>query len=74
MGSVTIMNAGPVAWSSVPGKTVAMSTCGAEVNTTVSAAKDAPHLKRMLAEMGYASPDAPLQISEDNPACFRTLR
>ena len=47
------------------GKTVAMSTCEAEVDSAMSAAKDAPHLKGMLVEMGYASPDAPLQIGED---------
>mgnify|MGYP002631971453 FL=1 len=70
MGTITIMNGGPIAWSSVLGKTVAMSTCEAEVNAAVSAAKDALHLKGMLVEMGYASPDAPLQIGEDNSACI----
>ena len=42
MGSITIMNGGQIVWSSVLGKTVAISTCEAEVNSAVSAAKDAP--------------------------------
>jgi len=53
----------------VLGKTVAMSTCEAEVNAAVSASKDALHLNRMLAELGYSN-GKPLQIAEDNAACI----
>ena len=68
MGYVIMLNGGPIMWSSVLGKTVAMSTCEAEVNAAVSASKDALHLNRMLAELGYSN-GKPLQIAEDNAAC-----
>ena len=32
MGVVVLMNGGPISWSSILGKTVATSTCEAEVN------------------------------------------
>ena len=69
MGSVIMMNGGPISWSSVLGKTVAMSTCEAEVNAAVVAAKDALHLRQMLMDLGYADA-APLRIGEDNAACI----
>jgi hypothetical protein len=70
MGSVVMMNGGPVSWSSVLGKTVAMSTCEAEVNAAVAAAKDALHLKQLLIDLDVFDPQAPLQIGEDNSACI----
>jgi len=70
MGSVVMMNGGPVSWSSVLGKTVSLSTCEAEVNAAVQSAKDALHLHRMLVDLGYATFDSPIQIAEDNSACI----
>jgi len=70
MGSIVMMNGGPVTWSSVLGKTVAMSTCEAEVNAAVVAAKDALHLKQLLVDLDLYDPLAPLQIAEDNSACI----
>ena len=70
MGTVVMMNGGPISWSSVLGKTVALSTCEAEVNAAVSAAKDALHLQRMLFDLGYAQSSDTLQIAEDNSACI----
>jgi hypothetical protein len=70
MGSVLMMNGGPVSWSSILGKTVAMSTCEAEVNAAVVAAKDALHLKQLLVDLGHFDPGTPLQIGEDNSACI----
>ena len=69
MGSVIMMNGGPVSWSSVLGKTVALSTCEAEVNAAVEATKEALHLSRLLVDLGY-SDGSPLQIAEDNAACI----
>jgi hypothetical protein len=69
MGYVIMMNGGPIMWSSVLAKTVAMSTCEAEVSAAVAAAKDALHLSRMLVDLGY-SDGRPLQIAEDNAACI----
>lgn len=70
MGSVVMMNGGPISWASVLGKTVAMSTCEAEVNAAVVAAKDALHLKQLLVDLGLYNPLTPLQIGEDNSACI----
>ena len=69
MGSVIMMNGGPISWSSVLAKTVAMSTCETEVNAAVVAAKDALHLRQTLMDHGYADAE-PLRIGEDNAACI----
>ena len=45
MGIIVILHGGPIAWTSKLGKTVATSTCEAEVNAAAAAAKDAVHLK-----------------------------
>ena len=45
-GRVIMMNGGPIAWSSTLGKTVATSTCDAEIHAAVLAVKDAVHIKR----------------------------
>jgi len=68
-GVVTMLNGGPIAWSSTLGKTVATSTCEAEVNAAVTAVKDAVHLKRLLIDLKLAG-DCPLRIMEDNSACI----
>ena len=67
MGTITFLNGGPISWSSILG---ALSTCEAEVNAAVYAAKDALHLKRMLVDLGYESEERPHQIGEDNLACI----
>ena len=36
MGGMIIQNGGPISWFSVLGKTVALSTCEAEINAAVS--------------------------------------
>ena len=69
MGSVTVLNSGPICWSSVLGKTVATSTCEAEINAACAAVKDALHIKRMLFDLGVATA-GPFQIAEDNAACI----
>ena len=59
-GSITFMNGGPIAWSSVLGKTICLSTCEAEIMAAVAASKEAIHLKLLLGELGvcllYTSP------------------
>ena len=69
MGMVVMLNGGPVSWGSILGKTIATSTCEAEVNAAVVAAKDALHISQLLKDLGY-SPGGPLQIAEDNAACI----
>jgi hypothetical protein len=70
MGMVIMLNGGPIAWSSILGKTVAMSTCEAEINAAVVAAKDALHIQRLLFDLGLAKKDTPVMIAEDNSACI----
>jgi len=70
MGKVVMLNGGPISWGSVLGKTVATSTCEAEVNAAVSAVKDAIHLRHMLADLKLMGRETPLQIAEDNSACI----
>jgi hypothetical protein len=69
MGTLVMLNGGPVSWGSVLGKTVATSTCEAEINAAVVAAKDALHFSRMLSDLRLKAA-APLQIAEDNAACI----
>jgi hypothetical protein len=69
MGNLVMLNGGPIAWSSVLGKTVATSTCEAEINAAVVAAKDALHFSRLLLDLNVNTA-APLQIAEDNAACI----
>jgi len=70
MGIVLMMNGGPVAWSSTLGKTVATSTCEAEVNAAVAAVKESIHIKQILIDMGLVPYDQVMQIAEDNSACI----
>ena len=46
--TVVLMNCGPIAWSSTMGKTIATSTCDAEIHAAVGAVKDAIHIKKIL--------------------------
>jgi len=68
-GIVTMLNGGPVMWTSTLGKTVATSTCEAEVNAAVAAVKEAIHLKRLLVDLRVAE-DFSIKVMEDNSACI----
>jgi hypothetical protein len=70
MGIVVMLNNGPISWTSVLGKTVATSTCEAEVNAAVSAVKDSLHFKLMMLELGLAKDTDPILLMEDNSACI----
>lgn len=70
MGIVLMMNGGPITWSSVLGKTVATSTCEAEVNAAVSAVKESIHIKQLLVDMDLMDKDQVMQVAEDNAACI----
>lgn len=63
-----MMNGGPIAWSSIRGKTICMSTAEAEVMAAVSAAKESIHLKLLLGELGVKHDK--ILIKEDNTACI----
>jgi hypothetical protein len=70
MGNVIMLNGGPIAWTSVLGKTVCTSTAEAEVSAAVVAAKEAVHIKRLLVDLGLMGESEPLLIAEDNAACI----
>jgi hypothetical protein len=70
MGIIVFLNGGPISWTSTLGKTVATSTCEAEVNAACIAAKDALHIQRMLFDLALAPADRPVIIEEDNAACI----
>jgi len=69
-GIVIMLNGGPIAWTSTLGKTVATSTCEAEVNAAVIASKEAIHFQRLLFDLSLAEENEPLTIQEDNAACI----
>ena len=70
-GSITFMNGGPIAWSSVLGKTICLSTCEAEIMAAVAASKEATHLKLLLGELGVKHGKL---IIEDNTACISQVK
>ena len=70
MGVVVMLNGGPVSWASQLGKTVASSTCEAEVNAAVIASKQALHVQRLLFDLGLSPADRAVTIMEDNAACI----
>jgi len=70
MGYVIMLCGGPIAWSSVLGKTVATSTCEAEINAAVFAAKDGLHINRLLSDLGIIPATFPIRIAEDNSAAI----
>ena len=65
-----MLNGGPVSWGSTLGKTVATSTCEAEISAAVVACREAVHFKGMLVEFGIMSADSPLQVAKDNSAAL----
>ena len=69
-GTTVMMNGGPIAWSSTLGKTIATSTCEAEIHAAVIAVKDAIHIKQMLIDLELYPKNRPLEIAEDNSAAI----
>jgi hypothetical protein len=70
MGIIVFLNGGPISWTSTLGKTVATSTCEAEVNAACVAAKDALHIQRLMFDLALSPADRPVVIEEDNAACI----
>jgi hypothetical protein len=66
---IVMLNGGPIAWTSVLGKTISTSSCEAEINAATFTAKESLHLSRMLTDLDYI-PVGPICIQEDNSACI----
>ena len=69
-GTVAMMNGEPIAWSSTMEKTIATSTCEAEIHAAVIAVKDAICIKKMLHDLELYPDNRPLEIAEDNSAAI----
>ena len=65
-----MLNGGPISWGSVLQKTVATSTCEAEVVAAVDAVKDAVHVRQLMFDLGLMDEGTTIQIQEDNSACI----
>jgi hypothetical protein len=70
MGLVVFMNGAPVDYCSVLSKSVAQSTCEAEVYAATLGAKQALHVSQFLQDTGFTKEWQPLTLAEDNAACI----
>ena len=61
-----------ISWGSKKQKSVALSSCEAEIMAASEAAKEAVYLRRFLSELGLHEPDEPLRLSCDNQAAVDT--
>ena len=66
-GSVFVLSAAAVSWSSRRQVTIALSSCEAEIMAASDAAKEAVYLGAFLLELGEGSDD-PISLSVDNTA------
>ena len=69
-GMVTMMNNGPISWSSRLQKLCAQSSAESEIYAVTDSAKEACHIKLLCEEAGIREPGRPLTIWEDNVACI----
>ena len=66
-GSVFVLSAAAVSWSSRRQVTIALSSCEAEIMAASDAAKEAVYLQNLLTELGFGSKD-PVPVAVDNTA------
>jgi hypothetical protein len=69
-GMLTMMNNGPISWSSRLQKLCAQSSAESEIYAVTDSAKEAVHIKLLCEEAGIREPGRPLTIYEDNTACI----
>jgi hypothetical protein len=69
-GMITIMNGGPISWSSRLQKLCAQSSAESEIYAVTDSVKEAIHIKLMCEEAGIREPGVPLTVWEDNTACI----
>ena len=68
-GMITMMNGGPISWSSRLQKLCARSSAESEIYAVTGSVKEAIHIKLMCEEAGIRPPNIPLVVWEDNTAC-----
>jgi len=68
-GMVTMMNGGPISWSSRLQKLCAQSSAESEIYAVTDSVKEAVHIKLLCEEAGIRPPGIPLTVWEDNTAC-----
>jgi hypothetical protein len=68
-GMVTMMNGGPISWSSRLQKLCAQSSAESEIYAVTDSVKEAVHIKLLCEEAGIRQPGVPLTVWEDNTAC-----
>ena len=64
-GWLFVLNQAAIHWGSKKQKSVALSSCEAEIMAASEACKDAVHLSKLATELGMGS-DEPLSLSMDN--------
>jgi len=69
-GMITMMNDGPISWSSRLQKLCAQSSAESEIYAVTDSVKEAIHIKLMCEEAGIREPGTPLTVWEDNTVCI----
>jgi len=69
-GMVTIMNGGPISWSSRLQKLCAQSSAEAEIYAVTDSVKEAIHIRLLCEEAGIREIGIPIVVWEDNSACI----
>jgi len=68
-GWVFVMNRAAVSWGSKKQKSVALSSCEAEIVAASEASKEAVHLQALASELGVVDPE-PLELHMDNKSAI----
>ena len=69
-GMITIMNNGPISWSSRLQKVCAQSSAESEIYAVTDSVKEAIHIRLLCEESEIRERNVPLTIWEDNTACI----
>ena len=69
-GFVFMMSKAAISWGCKKQKSVALSSCEAEIVAASEAAKEAVYLDALYKELGFKEDTAPIQLSLDNKAAI----
>jgi hypothetical protein len=69
-GMVTMMNGGPISWSSRLQKLCAQSSAEAEIYAVTDSVKEAIHIRLLCEEAGIREVGIPIVVWEDNSECI----